>query len=233
MSGMQKPFVNEGRKPEPPPPAPARKSGFFSRLLKFVFLVAILAALGSMAWHGKKLGEEKAIRSRPASVTAEEARANATMVPPWQWSTTDWEGWWIMVRTFGARAGASIAAQTASLKEKGSALWKDISAPKPAGATTPTTPASGGPATTPPPQGKTEAPPAAAELPAEFGRAVTLLGEGKDLWERNDLKGARPKLEEALKILDPLRKQYPAETRVEKAYELASQYLEDVNSRDF
>ncbi len=241
MSGMQKPFSSEGRKPESPaaPPAPERKKGgFFRKLFKTVVLLAVLATIGSMVWHGMKLGEERAVekwKQNPAGRTEQQARAESSLVPPWQWTTVEWEGWWMTVRSLGSRAGAKIAAQTAALREYASERWKAMSAAAasdpagahPAGATgdAPRAPAA------PPTASGTPAAP--AKLGLDFDRAIALLKEGEALWMQNDLRGARPKMEEAVRLLSELKERHPADGRVEKAHRLASDYLDNINSRDF
>jgi hypothetical protein len=232
---MQKPFSNE-RKPEPPPqqPAPAKKGGFFGKLVKLVIFATVAGAVVTMAMHARKIGEDRAIAQKGAGETDEQARMKAAFVPPWQWTSTEWDGYATWITTLGKQAGSTISARAQQLKSKGEefiAEWKQKQAAN-ATSTTSTTSGASATATQPKEAGAGAAgKPAEPPLPEGFNQAAELVREGNLLWQDNKLAEAKPKLEEAVKLLKPMAEKKPAHPMVEKALDLAQQLLEDIAAR--
>lgn len=217
MSGTQKPFAND-RTPAAQP-QPARKKGsLLGKVVKLVLFVAVVGAIASMAWQGKRLGEE---RARAAG----QDLAAAKMVWPWEWTTPQWEGWFTTVKMFGQQAEEKAKTAGLAAKEKIATTIAEFKKSRSGGTTTTaTTPA---PATT----GTTPAAAPETPAPAGFEDAAKLVEEGEAAWEAHNFDAAKAKLTEAIAKLKPLAEQKPVNPKVEKALDLANQLLEDMAAR--
>jgi len=205
-----------------PAPAPSKKG----KVLGFFFFAIVVVAGGSMFWHGKIIGEERA-KAEGKPVT--EAKA----VMPWEWSSEQWRSWYGDAKEAGHEAGAAVSEKVKALKAKIAEFRSGSSAQPTATPTTPTTPATP-PGTSAPPSNTTAPatpPPATVGLPDGFAEAKQLVDDGSAAWEKNDFKTAKPKLLEAKAKLEPMAAKQPVAPEVTKSLDLAKQLIEDIESR--
>jgi hypothetical protein len=227
MSSMQKPFAND-RRPDPAP-APKKKTGFFGKLVRLVVLAAIAAGVFSVYIHAKNVGESRAIASGHYA-SDEDARQHATLVLPWDWTSTERNSYVTMVNEMVRRGTSVASAKAMTLKAKATAFVEQRrggATPAASVAVEPSAPAPAPSSTAPAPAASAPSGPA----PAGFDDASKLVEEGEVAWEANNFEVAKQKLGDAIAQLKPMAEKDPKNERVAKALDLANQLMEDITKR--
>jgi len=210
---------------------PAKSGGIAGKLVKVVLLLAIVGGGASMYMHGTHVGQDRAVSANPTQMQAV-SRQNATWVGPWEWTSEEWSGLKGTVVTASKDMKSTVSEKSKELASRVQD-WRRKSSSAAGGAAASTTPVAGGETGAAASAGTAAAPvpPPAGTLSPDAQRAHRLVQEGSDLWEKHDLAASKAKLDEAMVILKQLQAQTPVQASVADDVKLASDLLEDINSR--
>lgn len=227
---VQKPMPPRPPEPPPPPPSPAKQGGVIGKFVKLVLFVAIVAGAVTMYVHGKRLGEARAIAQKSPNETPEVARQKAKFLPPWNWTTDEWDSYKAWVFKMSSEAKTAVSEKTLAARDALKAKIAEMRQKSPAEPQTTSTPPATTTGTGAAPMGPSPTAPQPASMAQnpDAQRAHRLVMEASELWEKHDFPAAKAKLDEAQAILAKLPSGDPA---VEEDRRLAHDLLEDIAAR--